>query len=114
MFNFLERPPFGFWHHELHPDELKDHHEAKEAKDYAWVEGLHHRGEKQRQQCRENPVGEAAQRLTLRAMPVREDLGNEHPDDSALPNGMSGNKSKDTGRHDRKILREECPRTKAE
>ena len=45
----FEGAAFGFGDNQLHPDELEDHHEAKEGEDGAGVHGIDHLGEDQGQ-----------------------------------------------------------------
>ncbi len=75
MFDFLQRDSLRLRYHELYPDELQHHHEGEESKDCAGVEPFDHGGEEQRQQHRENPVSEAAERLSLGPVVVRKSCG---------------------------------------
>ena len=63
MLHLLQGHPFGFRHHEFHPDELQDHHEAEEGKDISGRKGGDHARKKRGEQRGEEPVREAAERL---------------------------------------------------
>ena len=79
MFELFEGAALGFGDHELHPDELENHHEAEKQEDESRMEFGHHRGEEKREQGCENPMRETADGLAVGAEAVGEDFGNENP-----------------------------------
>jgi len=113
-FDVLESATLGFGHHHFHPYELEDHHEAEEEEHVSGGEGRHHRREKQGEEGGENPVGEAAERLALRPVTVRENLRDQDPDDRSLSDRVRCNERKHARGNDGKRFGEERPRTKAE
>src|SRR5262245_24194723 len=54
-------------------------------------------------------MGEAAERLSFGPMPVGKDLGDEHPNDCSLPDGVGRDEAEQACGHYRKMLGEECP-----
>src|SRR5687767_8940000 len=85
----FEWDAFGFGDHELHPEEVEEHHESEEEEDIAGREGGDHFGERGGEDGGEDPMSETAESLAVGAMAVRKDFGNENPNDCALADGVS-------------------------
>src|ERR1019366_2315122 len=98
----------------LQPNQLENHHAGEEREDVTRWKGGDHLREESREQSGEDPVREAAESLTFRAMAVGKYLGDENPDDRSLTDRVRGDEGKDTNRHDRVMLRKEGPRNEPE
>src|ERR1700722_15221287 len=59
-------------------------------------------------------MGETAESLTFGAMAIRKYLGDENPDDRALPNRVRGDEGEDADRNERKMIGKERPRDQAQ
>src|ERR1700692_528368 len=108
--NLLQRHTLRFRNHRLHPNQLEHHHAGKKQENVAGREGGNHLGEKCCEQGGENPVSEAAESLSFRAMTIGKYFGDQYPDDCALADGVRGDESENANRHDGEMAREKGPR----
>src|ERR1700754_781998 len=99
LLNSLERYAFGFRHHGFYPDQLQDHHSAEEHENVARFEGADDFWEQCRNECCENPMSKATERLSVRTMAVGKDLGDQYPNNRALADAMSGDVNKQPSRN---------------
>ena len=107
--HLLQGHAFGFRHHKFYPDKLQHHHAAKKEENPTRRKGSYNLWKKSRQQRGEKPVGKTTERLALRAKFIGENFRDEHPDDGPLPDGMSGNESKNANRNDAVMPGEKGP-----
>src|SRR5579863_10497896 len=112
--NLLQWHALRLWNHGLHPNELQNHHAGKEQENITGREHSDHLREEGCEQGGEDPVREAAKRLTFRAMTIRKYFGNENPDDRSLADRVGSNKSEDANWNDGKMTCKESPRDQAE
>ncbi len=82
---------------------------GKEREDIARRQYGYHLWEECGQQSGKDPVSEAAESLTFRAMAVGKDLGNEYPNHGALSNGVRCDESENADGNDRVMAGEESP-----
>src|SRR5882762_11311148 len=112
--DLFQRDALRLRNRRLHPNELQNHHAGKEREDVTGRKGGDHLREKRRKQGGEDPVREAAEGLTFRAMTVRKYFGDEHPDDRSLADRVRGDKGKNTNWHDAVMLRKKSPGNQTE
>src|SRR5579863_10344232 len=112
--DLFERHALGFGDHGLYPKELEAHHAGKEGENVARRKGGDHPGEECGERGGKDPVGETAEGLTFGAMAVGEYLRDKDPDDSSLADGVGSDEGEDADRHDREMLGEKRPRSRAE
>ena len=77
---------------------MQHHQRAERAEDDGRREMRHHEREREREHGREQPVREAPEGLSLRAQLLRENLGDEHPDDRTLPECVRDDEEEDARR----------------
>lgn len=114
LLDLLQRYTLRLRNHRFHPNQLENHHAGKERENVSGREGRDHPREERCEQRGEDPVREAAQRLTLRAMTIGKYLRNKHPNDGALADCVGSDEGEDAHRHDREMIAEKGPGHEAE
>ena len=107
--DLLQRHALRLRNQRLHPNELQNHHAGEERENITGREGGDHLREESRKQGGKDPVREAAEALTFRAMTVGKYLRDENPDDRTLTDRVGGDEGEDTNGDDREMLRKEGP-----
>src|ERR1035438_9679496 len=107
--HILQRHALGFGHHQFHPDKLQNHHATEKEENPSGRKGRDHFRKKSSEERGEEPVRKTTQRLALGAKFIREYLGDEHPDDSPLTNGVGGDEGEDANRDDAVVSGKEGP-----
>src|SRR3954452_15624148 len=110
----FERYSLRLRHHQYYPNELEDHHAAKEQEDGAGRKRAGDRREKRGEQRGKNPVSGAAERLPRGAELIREDFRNENPDHRPLADGVGGDESEDEHRQERRVIGVRSPGAKSQ
>ena len=103
-----------FGDHPFHPAKLQHHHDTEKSEDGSRSERGDHRREVESQERGENPVSGTTQRLALCPVTIRENLGNEDPDNGTLTDRMGSDEGKDAKRDDAKVFGEKGPGTQTE
>src|SRR5260370_34844039 len=102
--DLLQRHALRLRNQRLHPDELQNHHAGEERENVTRRKGGDHLREESRKQGGEDPVREAAEGLTFRAMTVGKYLGDENPEDRSRANGGPDDEGKEANGYDREML----------